>query len=69
MDETTQRSTHGALRRILRALARLLLRQRPDDLDAQFHGGDPRVARRKANEFSELWEQAEPAQELRALGI
>lgn len=26
MDETTQRSTHGALRRILRALARLLLR-------------------------------------------
>lgn len=47
----------------------LLLRQRPDDLDAQFHGGDPRVARRKANEFSELWEQAEPAQELRALGI
>lgn len=47
----------------------LLLRQRPDDLDAQFHGGDPRVARRKAGEFAELWEQAEPAQELRALGI
>ena len=47
----------------------MLYRETPSDLEAKFYGASPSVARLKLKEFDLLWDEAEPAQELRKLGI
>lgn len=47
----------------------LLHRESSQDLEAKFYGASPDVARHKLKEFNMLWDESEPAQELRKLGI
>ena len=47
----------------------MLYRETPQDLEAKFYGASPDVARLKLKEFNQLWDESEPAQELRKLGI
>jgi hypothetical protein len=47
----------------------LLHRESPTDLEARYYGGSPDVAREKLRQFTLLWDESVPAQELRKLGI
>lgn len=47
----------------------LLYRETPETLEAKFYGGVPHEARLKLREFDTFWNESEPAQELRSLGI
>ena len=47
----------------------LLYRETPQDLEARYHGQTPHVAREKLRDFDLLWNESEPAQELRRLGL
>lgn len=47
----------------------LLYRETPNDLEARFHDKAPHLGRMQLKHFDLLWNEAEPAQELRKLGI
>lgn len=47
----------------------MLYREAPGDLQAKFYGHAPGEVRLKLKEFNQLWDESEPAQELRKLGI
>ncbi len=47
----------------------LLERREPDSLEAQFWAQEPQRGKLRAEAFEALWNQAQPAQELRSLGI
>ena len=46
----------------------LLYRETPSDLESKYYGS-PQTPRMKLKEFDLLWDESEPAQELRKLGI
>lgn len=47
----------------------LLERRSPDSLEAQFWAEEPQRGKLRGEEFDGLWNEAQPAQELRQLGI
>jgi hypothetical protein len=47
----------------------MLYRESPGDLEAKFYGQSPAEARLKLKGFDLLWDESEPAQELRRLGV
>jgi hypothetical protein len=47
----------------------MLFRESPGDLEAKFYGQSPAEARLKLKGFDQLWDESEPAQELRRLGV
>jgi hypothetical protein len=47
----------------------MLYREAPGDLEAKYYGQSPAEARLKLKEFNGLWDESEPAQELRKLGV
>jgi hypothetical protein len=47
----------------------LLERRSPQDLNAQFWASEPRRGKTQAEDFDALWNEAQPAQEMRSLGI
>jgi hypothetical protein len=47
----------------------LLERRSPDSLEAQFWAEEPQRGKLHGEEFDGLWNEAQPAQELRSLGI
>ena len=47
----------------------LLYRETPQDLEARFYAHSPHLARLQLKSFDLLWNESEPAQELRKLGI
>ncbi|MBV8063246.1 MAG: hypothetical protein JOY51_06595 [Nevskia sp.] len=47
----------------------LLERRSPQDLQAQFWAQEPRRGKTRGEEFDALWNEAQPAQEMRSLGI
>lgn len=47
----------------------LLERRSPQDLKAQYWASEPRRGKTRAEEFEALWNEAQPAQEMRSLGI
>lgn len=47
----------------------LLYRETPQDLEARYYSNAPHLARLQLKSFDALWSEAEPAQELRKLGI
>jgi hypothetical protein len=47
----------------------LLERRSPDSLEAQFWAEEPQRGKLYGEEFDKLWNEAQPAQELRNLGI
>jgi hypothetical protein len=47
----------------------MLYRETPQDLESKYYGASPLVARAKLKEFQVLWDESEPAQELRKLGV
>jgi hypothetical protein len=47
----------------------MLYRETPSDLEAKYYEASPAAARLKLKEFNLLWDESEPAQELRKLGI
>jgi hypothetical protein len=46
----------------------MLYRESPSDLEAKYYAS-PQAPRLKLKEFGQLWDESEPAQELRKLGI
>ena len=47
----------------------MLYRESPGDLEAKYYGQSPAEARLKLRGFDLLWDESEPAQELRRLGM
>lgn len=47
----------------------LLYRETPQDLESKYFGSAPIEARLKLKQFDALWNESEPAQELRKLGL
>jgi hypothetical protein len=47
----------------------LLERRGPESLEAQFWAEEPQRGKLDSEEFDKLWNEAQPAQELRSLGI
>jgi hypothetical protein len=47
----------------------MLYREMPGDLEAKYYGQSPAEARLKMKSFDQLWDESEPAQELRRLGM
>jgi len=47
----------------------LLYRETPQDLEAKYYGHAPHMGRMQLKHFDLLWNESEPAQELRKLGI
>lgn len=47
----------------------MLYRETPSDLEAKYYDAAPSQARLKLKDFDVLWHEAQPAQELRKLGI
>ena len=47
----------------------MLYREAPGDLEAKYYGQSPAEARLKLKNFDLLWDESEPAQELRRLGV
>lgn len=47
----------------------LLERQSPESLESQFWAGEPRRGKTRGEDYDKLWNEAQPAQELRSLGI
>jgi hypothetical protein len=47
----------------------LLLRETPQDLEARYYGRSPHIARLQLKNFDLLWNESEPAQELRRLRL
>jgi hypothetical protein len=47
----------------------MLYREAPGDLEAKYYGQSPAEARLKLKSFDQLWDESEPAQELRRLGM
>lgn len=47
----------------------MLSRESPQDLEAKFYGASPAEARLRQKGFDVLWDESEPAQELRKLGL
>ena len=47
----------------------LLYRETPNDLEAKYYGAAPHMGRMQLKHFDLLWNESQPAQELRKLGI
>jgi hypothetical protein len=47
----------------------LLERQSPEALQAQFWAEEPRRGKTRGEDYDQLWNEAQPAQEMRSLGI
>jgi hypothetical protein len=47
----------------------LLERRSPEDLNSQFWAQEPRRGKTRGEDFDALWNEAQPAQEMRSLGI
>jgi hypothetical protein len=47
----------------------LLYRETPQDLEAKYYGRSPHMGRMQLKHFDLLWNESEPAQELRKLGV